>query len=77
MTEVDRSTDDLLIEIQDELMPARFRFHALKLIFKSFNDRAASACEEVFDLASEKLGSVQVKLGALAPCLQAHKEQAR
>ena len=38
MTEVDRSTDDLLIEIQDELMPARFRFQALKLIFKSFND---------------------------------------
>ncbi len=53
MTDVDRSTDDLLIEIQDELMHARFRFDALKLIFKSFEDtRAASACQEVFDLAS-------------------------
>ena len=75
MTDVDHSTDDLLIEIQDELMHARFRFDALKLIFRSFDDtRAATACQEVFDLASEKLSSVQVKLDVLARRLQAHKE---
>ena len=77
MTDVNRSTDDLLIEIQDELMHARFRFDALKLIFKSFEDtRAASACQEVFDLASEKLGSVQIKFDALARRLLENKEQA-
>ena len=48
MTNADRSTDDLLIEIQDELMRARFRFDALKLIFKSLDDtRTATACQEV------------------------------
>ena len=48
-------------------MHARFRFDALKLIFKSLDDtRTATACQEVFDLASEKLGSVQAKFDALA-----------
>jgi hypothetical protein len=76
MIEVDSSTDDLLIEIQDELMHARFRFDALKLIFKSLDDkRAASACQEVLELASEKLGTVQVKLDALARRLLQNKEQ--
>ena len=80
MADVEDSTHSiakLLIEIQDELMHARFRLDPLELIFEGLEDtRAASACQEVFDLASEKLGSVQDKFDALARRLLEKKEPA-
>jgi hypothetical protein len=71
MTDADDTVQNLrrlVIDIKDALAHARYRLNGLDLILESFaNERAQSACQEIFGLAGQQLDAVGVQARRALP----------